>query len=121
MKIDGVVVKCLFLFRLLQEEEKERAAMEMTNGVDPSANAGPPPSYGTDAGYSEDYGMKETSLQTAQDDYVGVADSNNGSAAAAAGPSNPFTNKQYEQQTSCLLYTSPSPRDRQKSRMPSSA
>ena len=28
-----------------------------------------------------------------------------------------FKNKQY----SCLLYTSPSPRDRQKSRMPSSA
>ena len=26
-----------------------------------------------------------------------------------------------EQQSSCLLYTSPSPRDRQKSRMPSSA
>ena len=26
-----------------------------------------------------------------------------------------------EQNTSCLLYTSPSPRDRQKSRMPSSA
>ena len=27
----------------------------------------------------------------------------------------------YEQDLSCLLYTSPSPRDRQKSRMPSSA
>ena len=29
--------------------------------------------------------------------------------------------KEYEQHYSCLLYTSPSPRDRQKSRMPSSA
>ena len=28
---------------------------------------------------------------------------------------------QYNQLTACLLYTSPSPRDRQKSRMPSSA
>ena len=27
----------------------------------------------------------------------------------------------YEKPTTCLLYTSPSPRDRQKSRMPSSA
>ena len=42
---------------------------------------------------------------------------------------NPFTKKRKEleeklkqsQPTSCLLYTSPSPRDRQKSRMPSSA
>ena len=32
----------------------------------------------------------------------------------------PFA-KQFVQHTSCLLYTSPSPRDRQKSRMPSSA
>ena len=29
--------------------------------------------------------------------------------------------KEYSQNTTCLLYTSPSPRDRQKSRMPSSA
>ena len=30
-------------------------------------------------------------------------------------------NTEYTQHTHCLLYTSPSPRDRQKSRMPSSA
>ena len=35
-----------------------------------------------------------------------------------ADDKNPFTT---EQTVSCLLYTSPSPRDRQKSRMPSSA
>ena len=33
-------------------------------------------------------------------------------------PGNTYYNKQYN---GCLLYTSPSPRDRQKSRMPSSA
>ena len=31
------------------------------------------------------------------------------------------TNESYSLYSSCLLYTSPSPRDRQKSRMPSSA
>ena len=41
------------------------------------------------------------------------------------GAANPVNTKlelgTYEQLKSCLLYTSPSPRDRQKSRMPSSA
>ena len=32
-----------------------------------------------------------------------------------------FRNKKLDESNSCLLYTSPSPRDRQKSRMPSSA
>ena len=34
---------------------------------------------------------------------------------------NPPSTEQYTQDMNCLLYTSPSPRDRQKSRMPSSA
>ena len=34
---------------------------------------------------------------------------------------NPTTAKEKARRKSCLLYTSPSPRDRQKSRMPSSA
>ena len=32
-----------------------------------------------------------------------------------------FNQQAFNQATGCLLYTSPSPRDRQKSRMPSSA
>ena len=32
-----------------------------------------------------------------------------------------FTNRMAEKDESCLLYTSPSPRDRERSRMPSSA
>ena len=32
-----------------------------------------------------------------------------------------WNNRHYEKFDACLLYTSPSPRDRQKSRMPSSA
>ena len=42
------------------------------------------------------------------------------SAIEVKGVSNPDTQRQLAQMT-CLLYTSPSPRDRQKSRMPSSA
>ena len=34
---------------------------------------------------------------------------------------NPFVKNKHTQYYNCLLYTSPSPRDRQKSRMPSSA
>ena len=34
---------------------------------------------------------------------------------------NPKSDSKYAQRSHCLLYTSPSPRDRQKARMPSSA
>ena len=42
-------------------------------------------------------------------------------AAAASLPSIGLTHADDEPHMICLLYTSPSPRDRQKSRMPSSA
>ena len=41
-------------------------------------------------------------------------------AAAETGPLYTYSHR-YAQDVVCLLYTSPSPRDRQKSRMPSSA
>ena len=42
-------------------------------------------------------------------------------SSATVGGFNVLTKKQDDQDYICLLYTSPSPRDRQKSRMPSSA
>ena len=46
-----------------------------------------------------------------------------GRALKPKGPGvlRPKPTDRYGQQNTCLLYTSPSPRDRQKSRMPSSA
>ena len=42
-------------------------------------------------------------------------------ASTDAEKSNPLFNGGLHHKANCLLYTSPSPRDRQKSRMPSSA
>ena len=42
-------------------------------------------------------------------------------AGYASGKDVPLIYWQYEQNETCLLYTSPSPRDRTRSRMPSSA
>lgn len=53
--------------------------------------------YGTAQGYSEDYSMKETTLQPAVDEYSNGRDAANWDAPPAAAPpsnaSNPFTQK----------------------------
>ena len=51
-------------------------------------------------------------------DEVSRNDKNNPTRSDSVGERDP---KKVGQSTACLLYTSPSPRDRQKSRMPSSA
>ena len=50
-----------------------------------------------------------------------VAVISNGTAVLGLGNIGPLASKPVMEGKACLLYTSPSPRDRQKSRMPSSA
>ena len=57
-------------------------------------------------------------VQTAKKSNDGTMKMN---GAAAAGGPGAITKADLEKLIACLLYTSPSPRDRQKSRMPSSA
>ena len=56
-------------------------------------------------------------------DYIapGPFQTSGGNVANGNEPGNGWTYHVFTQPGTCLLYTSPSPRDRQKSRMPSSA
>ena len=62
--------------------------------------------------------IKGTQITTTQGDYQDVFNPATGSVSAQVCMS---TTEEVDQAVSCLLYTSPSPRDRTRSRMPSSA
>ena len=83
-------------FYHFQTDEK----VEMTTGGAPDPNA-----YGKAAGYSEDYGVQETTafqpavMQPEEPYYGGGANgagAANGGGGDDAGPVNPFTQKQYQ-------------------------
>ena len=72
-----------------------------------------------------------TGRKNVRHDWCSVGDDDAADFQSATGPKSqnttpyrfqpPFPGKLARQSMGCLLYTSPSPRDRQKSRMPSSA
>ena len=82
--------------------------------------------YNTYCGMSNDWDDPESVLITVRDFYTTIHDCGNPNPSGYISY-NALQNKLEKRKTvtdhcnSCLLYTSPSPRDRQKSRMPSSA
>ena len=62
-----------------------------------------------------------TTEEKLQNFYNHSLDSANREAERVIGDHQKALDKIFEEHKACLLYTSPSPRDRQKSRMPSSA
>ena len=81
--------------------------------------------YSNAAGYGANYGanfIAPTSLISPQGyDVLGNPRNFSSSEQATANNMRQFVNGMFNHSYACLLYTSPSPRDRTRSRMPSSA
>ena len=82
-------------------------------GADRGGSTGSSAVFGAQGDWSVDLVVSEQTPATAANNFLGPT--HNGMGATGWGS---FAAGAYN---SCLLYTSPSPRDRQKSRMPSSA